>query len=59
MEPDDIGRLKLVVNSVRDLERQLPYTVECECGEKITTQAMEAVDCQKCGVHHTFRSERN
>jgi hypothetical protein len=59
MEPGGVGRPKLAVNSVRDLERQLPYTVECECGEKITTRAMEAVDCQKCGVRHTFRSERN
>lgn len=53
----DIGRLELAVNSVMDLERQLPYTVECGCGEKITTQAIEPVDC-KCGVRHTFRSER-
>jgi hypothetical protein len=54
MEPEDIGRLKLVVNSVRELERQLPYTVKCECGEK----NLEAVDCEKCGVHHT-RSAAN
>jgi hypothetical protein len=53
----DIGRLELVTNSVKDLERQLPYTVECGCGEKITTQAGEPVYCI-CGVRHEFRSER-
>jgi hypothetical protein len=54
MELGDIGRLESAVNSVRDLERQLPYTVECACGEKMTTQAMEPVVCQKCGTHHRF-----
>jgi len=57
MQSGDIGRLKSVVNSVRGLERQLPYTVECECSEKITTKTMEPVDCNTCGAHHTFRSE--
>lgn len=57
MQSGDIGRLKSAVNSVRGLERQLPYTVECECGEKIKTQMMEPVDCKTCGSHHTFRSE--
>jgi hypothetical protein len=58
MELGDIGRLELVTDTVRDLERRLPHTVECRCGsENVTTQAGEPVNCT-CGVPHTFRSER-
>jgi hypothetical protein len=57
LEPGDFGQLKSVVNSVISLERRLPYTVECDCGRKITSQAMEPVFCEKCGAQHTFRSK--
>ena len=56
----DIASLVSAVNSVRDLERQLPYSVKCGhdgCGETVTTQRGEPVYCV-CGVHHTFLSER-
>jgi hypothetical protein len=59
MEAGDFGRLKLVVNSVRALERSLPYTVECECGEPITTKTMSSADCPSCGIRHEFRSIRD
>jgi hypothetical protein len=49
MESGDIGRLELVTNSVKDLERRLPYTVECICGEQITTKAVESVECKTWG----------
>jgi hypothetical protein len=58
LEPGDIGQLKSVVNSVVSLERQLPYTVECDCGGKVTTHGLEPVYCDKCGAQHTFRSEK-
>jgi hypothetical protein len=59
MELGDIGRLELVTNSVRDLERRLPYTVECSCGKQITTKALESVECKTCGRYHRFRSEHS
>jgi hypothetical protein len=59
MEPGDVGRLAMVTNSVPDLERQLPYSVACNCGkETVTTSAMETVHCS-CGIPQRFVSIRN
>jgi hypothetical protein len=57
MGAGDFGRLEMITNSVRALERRLPYTVDCPCGEKITTETMEPAYC-KCGILHRFRSDR-
>jgi len=57
IEVGDLGRLELTVNSVRALERQLPYTVECKCGRAVTTETMQPLDCI-CGIRHEFRSIR-
>jgi len=58
MDAGDIGRLELVTNSVRELERRLPYTVECSCGERVTTHTMQTAYC-KCGILHRFYSLRD
>jgi hypothetical protein len=55
MATGDIGRLEIMTNSAHSLARRLPYTVECACGEKITTETMEDAYC-KCGILHRFRS---
>jgi hypothetical protein len=57
MDAGDIGRLELVTNSAQEMERRLPYSVDCICGEKITTENMQSIYC-KCGILHQFRSIR-
>ena len=59
MEACDFGRFEVSINSVPDLERRLPRTVPCKCGELITTHAMLPVDCHVCGTHHKFLSIRS
>ena len=56
MDSGDFGRLELVTNSVRALERRLPFTVECICGEKVTAIKIGTVYC-RCGILHLFRSD--
>jgi hypothetical protein len=55
MDAGDVGRLEIVTNSVEALERRLPYTVECSCGETVTAKSMQPVYC-KCGTLHRFRT---
>jgi hypothetical protein len=57
MDAGDTGRLELVTNSAQEMERRLPYSVYCICGEKVTTENMQSVCC-KCGILHQFRSIR-
>ena len=38
MDAGDTGRLELVTNSAQEMERRLPYSVDCICGEKVTTE---------------------
>jgi hypothetical protein len=57
MDAGDIGRLELVTNSAPEMERRLPYSVDCICGEKVMAETMQPVYC-KCGILHQFRSIR-
>ena len=58
MDIGEFGRLEIITNSALAMERRLPYSVACTCGEKVTAETMEPVYCS-CGILHRFHSVRD